>query len=287
MGTGAGYQIRKLIEPDLFPRNPTNKQIYSKYFPKSVNRHQICVFGFEANPMYSKALRELEASYAMLLIPVRIYTDVVCDVDNPNVTLRGDLQLKTQIEWDVGFTAVNRTENKQTLKTNLHSVDIVSWFRHMLSVVASNVEPVIVVKSDLVGNGHDAAVISSFLSAGLLCNITALYGKRVSGDWWAIIEHQLRNSSCNTAYFHLDDKYGNEFGELPLPHLINEKKYYAEGVLLRPGMSKEIFLIKNGTAHAFPNWGTFVAGGYNITDVRHIHPVEMANIPRGAPVGSS
>lgn len=74
--------------------------------------------------------------------------------------------------------------------------------------------------------------------------------------------------------------YGLKVGSF----LLKEKKVYTEGMLMRAGNSREIFLMRNGTLHAFPNWDTFVSGGYEGKHIRPIPPVEWADIPVGSPL---
>ena len=64
-GTNIGHQIRKVYEPRLYPKNPT-EAVFARYLGPPENRTGVCSYGFEANSLHEDRLRALEAAYAAL-----------------------------------------------------------------------------------------------------------------------------------------------------------------------------------------------------------------------------
>jgi Methyltransferase FkbM domain len=81
LGTNVGVQIKKLYEPHLYPAAPF-LSIFDKYFgpyEKSVNRSNVCSFGFEPNPHWAAQLQDIDAAYNRAGFPVVIFTETaVC-----------------------------------------------------------------------------------------------------------------------------------------------------------------------------------------------------------------
>jgi len=123
----------------------------------------------------------------------------------------------------------------------------------------------------------------SFLNFhGIMAKYSEQYTKQMVHDVNAyknLFFQMVLNTICEI-YPEQSMLYGLKVGSF----MLKEKRYYEEGSLLRPGNSREIFLLRNGSVHAFPNWDTFVAGGYEGKAVRPIPPVEWADIPVGSPI---
>jgi hypothetical protein len=140
---------------------------------------------------------------------------------------------------------------------------------------------------------EDATVesdVSNFLSNkipflnyyGVFANFTAKYSKQNVHDMNAyrgLFLQMLLNTVCD-----ISPEQSMLFGSKVGSFQLKEKKIYEEGSLMRPGNSREIFLMSNGSLHAFPNWDTFVAGGYESRNVRPVPPIEWSDIPMGKPL---
>ena len=63
VGSNRGIQVRKLFEPNLFPRSRTFLNLIDKYFGERRNSSQVCAVGFEPNPVHEDHLLQTAAAY--------------------------------------------------------------------------------------------------------------------------------------------------------------------------------------------------------------------------------
>jgi hypothetical protein len=65
VGSNIGIQVRKLFEPELYPRSLT-LPLYDAYFgPSDENRNKlVCAVGFEPNPRHTSHLRHIEEAHS-------------------------------------------------------------------------------------------------------------------------------------------------------------------------------------------------------------------------------
>ena len=216
MGTNIGHQIRKLYEPQIYRHKPVDDIVYKKYFPTSVDRKTICAFGFEANPIHTKRLKELEESYRILNVPVWIYTDVVCGDREGNKTFYRDIAAANRHEIGAGITTETLRDKVHLHPLQVREIDMSTWFYKILRDHTLGLNPVIIMKSDI--EKADEMVLGHLLKTGILCNITAFYSEHIRSNWWTAAERRLRAAGCKTEYIYLDDEIGDD--SLPLPHLI-------------------------------------------------------------------
>ena len=66
LGTNVGVQIRKIFEPQLYPGGAVLPR-FDKYF--GTKRSNVCVFGFEPNPVHMNVLKQLQDTYRALVCP--------------------------------------------------------------------------------------------------------------------------------------------------------------------------------------------------------------------------
>ena len=66
VGSNIGVQIRKLFEPELYPKANILRHFEESFGSPEFRRSEdsdVCAFGFEANPQHFKRLKSLEACY--------------------------------------------------------------------------------------------------------------------------------------------------------------------------------------------------------------------------------
>ena len=85
MGTNRGMQIRKLYEPELYPKG-TMHNLYIKYFGEQYNKSQICTFGFEPNKMHEERLQNLSKGYNSMGYHNVIFTETAVGARHGNIS---------------------------------------------------------------------------------------------------------------------------------------------------------------------------------------------------------
>jgi hypothetical protein len=85
IGANIGMHSRFLFEQNKYPNNGYSKNMFNIYFPNVLNRSDICVIGFEANPLHRKRLDQIEAYYSKMNYKVKYFTIGAGDEDNTNL----------------------------------------------------------------------------------------------------------------------------------------------------------------------------------------------------------
>ena len=207
MGTNIGHQIRKVFEPHLYQGNPT-ESIFERYFGK--NREDVCVFGFEANPIHSSRLKALEHAYRNQGYEVTIHTETAVSTRAGDVSFYRDPGASIHNEWGAGLTLDIVADKANPIIVNVSAIDMAEWMRVHIPLSA-----VVVMKSDI--EGHDETVLSHLYSHNQLCRVSAVYGEHMSSEWFSNTLNKLANDGCKTEMIMLDDESGND--NLPLPSM--------------------------------------------------------------------
>ena len=63
VGSNRGIQVRKLFEPNLFPKATKFLNLIDKYFGEKRNSSQVCAVGFEPNPVHEDHLLRTAGAY--------------------------------------------------------------------------------------------------------------------------------------------------------------------------------------------------------------------------------
>ena len=213
MGTNIGHQIRKVYQPELYPKNPT-EELFLKYFGK--DRGNVCAFGFEANPVHEPRLKLLEKSMQLWGKRVHIFTSTAVSVQCTNVTFYEDPGAALHNQWGASLTTGTIADKNSLVSVTVPSIDIAVWMKNaVLSryIPPGALNPSIVMKSDI--ENHDMVVLSHLLSSGVLCDVSLVYGEHMTEVWLKSMNDILHLANCSTVLRYLDDESGDN--SLPLP----------------------------------------------------------------------
>ena len=114
VGTNIGVQIRKLFEPEKYPRALQLHRIFNSMFgdiPKrlkstSDGEHIVCAVGFEPNPHHTRYLKQIESSYQKCGWNVKIMTETAVSDEEGTSTFYSDESFKN-MEWGGGILSPN------------------------------------------------------------------------------------------------------------------------------------------------------------------------------------
>ena len=117
---------------------------------------------------------------------------------------------------------------------------------------------------------------------------------KYSSDALGIRTFTIKQYDCNMKAWNNDwapDRWVKAIHNQRKPYLISQEvppadvcAVYHNGQLVQASGQQEVFIILDGSKHSFPNWDTFVGGGW---DADHIHPIEittLSKIPKGEDV---
>jgi hypothetical protein len=216
MGTNIGHQIRKLYEPALYPGNPT-EPIFAKYFGEAWQRDGVCAFGFEANPVHEVTLQRLERAYHAWGRRVQLFTSTAVSNTYANVTFYEDPGAEVHHQWGASLSTATLSDKEHLRAVTVPSIDMACWMKqHVLARYVppgGTLPPAVVMKSDI--ENHDMTVLSHLLSAGVLCDVSFVYGEHMEQHWLDAVKDILGRSNCTTDFVYLDDEGGAD--NLPLP----------------------------------------------------------------------
>ena len=117
---------------------------------------------------------------------------------------------------------------------------------------------------------------------GIFKNFTAYSADKMTDDKTAFKSLQTQlvlNTLCD-----ISPEQSMLFGSKVGSFMLHEKKHFEEGSLVRPGNSKEIYLYRNESLHAVPNWDTFLHEGFKSEHVKAIPPDIFNALILGAPL---
>ena len=213
MGTNIGLQIRKLYEPCYFSGNPV-EQIFKQLFHQ--HRGEVCTFGFEANPVHTVVLKNLQNSFRKIGFRVKIYTETPVSTSVLNTSFYLDPGANSHHQWGASLTTEHLADRDHLNSVNLTSIDIASWMNETIFSRFSIDEepPMIIMKSDI--EGFDERVLTHLHNQGFLCMIRFIYGEHMSENWLRAVRSSLKQNNCFTEIQYLDDEEGYEY--FPLPH---------------------------------------------------------------------
>ena len=78
VGSNIGVQVRKLFEPNRYPNAPIHS-LFKKTFSKA---KKLCALGFEANPLHTKRLKEIQNCYYRKKWNIHFFTERVVSTSN-------------------------------------------------------------------------------------------------------------------------------------------------------------------------------------------------------------
>ena len=196
VGTNIGVQIRKLFEPEKYPRAYVHP-IFNSMFGDIPERlrstpnegHMVCAIGFEPNSHHTSYLKEVESSYQNCGWKVKILTETAASDKQGTSTFYSDESYKN-MEWGGGIlspsinnVAVESKEDKtEEIPTYFEEVELVRLSDFLKNTVATRKlpnfpslnlpPPNVVMKMDIEGSEVD--VIPDLLYTGGLQYINNL-----------------------------------------------------------------------------------------------------------------
>jgi hypothetical protein len=205
-GTNVGIQIRKLYEPELFPKAKIRPH-FDKYFGTTDQRRQnVCSFGFEPNSNHSAHLQTLERAYNDMGWRTRIFVETAIGPKPTTMYLKRDPNAD-RMHW--GSRMI-----KNGAGDPIPVVGVVDFFRNAL-VWDDESEHVIVMKVDI--EGMDTALLAELAFSGQLCRASFVYVEHFTETSSAELTALLKAAGCKTLVMHMDDEtYYNQVN-LPLP----------------------------------------------------------------------
>ena len=130
MGTNIGIQLRKLYEPQFYPKAVVKDQ-FELNFGRS-SRRRVCAVGFEPNIHHTATLLALERAYQAAGFPLVIFTETAISWKDEMLTFFFDLGNKDMNEW--GASLVNYNASKDTMSTSnytVHAINAGNFFHHI------------------------------------------------------------------------------------------------------------------------------------------------------------
>lgn len=179
VGTNTGLQLRKLFEPDQYPKAEI-LPFYDRYFGNFQTRQAnlkldpkyICAVGFEPNPKHVNRLYSLQDAYKRCGWSVNIFTQTAVSDRAGNTTFfRGDS--RDPLDRTGGILADwhwVRTDQRETVR----KITLSSFFESFIlnrtkSVRYSNDDPKILLKLDT--EGSEIEILCDMLIHGMLKHI--------------------------------------------------------------------------------------------------------------------
>ena len=185
VGTNIGVQIRKLFEPEKYPKAYVHP-IFDSKFGNITERlkftpdggNTVCAVGFEPNPHHTSYLKEVESSYSKCGWRVKIMTETAASDKNGRTTFYSDESYKN-MEWGGGVLpphinsiAVEQKDNTAMQDfTNVALVRLSDFLKHTVATrklpfvpPSNSISPNVVMKMDIEGSEVD--VIPDLLFTG-------------------------------------------------------------------------------------------------------------------------
>ena len=190
VGTNIGVQIRKLFEPQKYPKANATHVIYERFFgpigAQSLGtRCRVCAIGFEPNPHHRARLVELQARYRAAGVGVLVFAAAASDSDGTTQLALGNANKKDPWE-DLGasaaesWTAIRRTPTKSDPRREglldtvpVRKVDL-SRLVHSIHrrLAARSPKGRILMKLDV--EGLEFALLPAMIRSQALCTINAM-----------------------------------------------------------------------------------------------------------------
>ena len=127
LGTNLGVQIRKLYQPEGYPKAPILPFFDTFFGSNSQSRRHVCAVGFEPNNVHTSRLISLQQHYRNASFPCVIFTDAAIGTEDGTIDFYNDPTVS--IEW--GASTIN-WQNNTVAATSL-SVDANRFFHQTIS----------------------------------------------------------------------------------------------------------------------------------------------------------
>ena len=172
VGTNIGVQIRKLLEPHLYPKASSLRFFEDAYGPPP--RYSVCAIGFEPNPYHNQRLNQLQTElnqvgFSVLILPVG------AGVSQGRLTFK-----KLQpTNWGcdaLGISFAATSTSVQNQKGSLTTAPVLSFadvLDHIIRRRSSGRRAVVAMKLD--PEGAEDGIVHALLDRNLMCGVHSLY----------------------------------------------------------------------------------------------------------------
>lgn len=174
MGTNIGVQIRKLYQPQGYPKAKI-LSYYDQYFGEIglKNRKNVCAIGFEGNAIHTPRLLELQDAYTKVGYPVVIFTDTAVWTSEGTMNFYRDHQAaKDKHEWGASTVPWLKGANY----TTAISIDMNHLMHRIHALWASSSSHTnnsrTVAKMDIEGSEYE--VLPHMITHGSICMIDVM-----------------------------------------------------------------------------------------------------------------
>jgi hypothetical protein len=177
IGSNIGVQVRKLFEPEKYPRAAVLRkfdQVFGPPAARLANGAQgLCAFGFEANPSHWPRLKEIEKAYSLRGWRVHFFPSAA-GIRDGNITLWSDNEFRHK-EWGAS-TAVSSRSHSKGARTpfQVPVTDLAKFIlgeihgRAMPDSVQGRPPPHVLMKLDI--EGGEYTVLRKLTDSGALCS---------------------------------------------------------------------------------------------------------------------
>ena len=170
-GTNRGVQIRKLFEPDKYPKAPFTSFFQKSFGNESEIRKNVCVFGFEPDPTFTESLSMLESCYKSKGWRTEIYTETGVGPENTQTTFYVD---NTPLHLGSSFIA---RHGRTARKVMVPIID----FKEFLTMLSErklpsrdgSIEPRMLMKVDV--EATEYSIMHALVNSGLICMFDEVY----------------------------------------------------------------------------------------------------------------
>lgn len=171
LGTNLGVQIRKLYQPEGYPKAPV-LPIFDTFFGNnSRSRRNVCAVGFEPNRVHTERLINLQQRYRNSSYPCVIFTDTAIGTEDGTIDFYNDPSISIQwgastIKWQnntVATTSLLVDANRFLHQTILHWKKTSSYTNKTKVIAKMDIE------------GGEFEVIPTMLAHGSLCLIDFMF----------------------------------------------------------------------------------------------------------------
>jgi len=217
MGTNIGIQIRKVYQPELFPKSGM-LPIFDKYFGPKASRLRpgaVCSVGWEPNPAHTPVLERLEDSYNRCGWKVKMHTQTGVGAHhlenhfkNKDSLKKGDgIGGKIIDSWKEG----DGTTSVATIRIADFINNVVAT-RRLPKTKGQELPPAVIMKLDV--EGKEMEVIPDLVLSGALAHIDTLHV-----DWHLSINWQDPEARKTKDAIELFTRLGNRFNISHVAHV--------------------------------------------------------------------
>jgi FkbM family methyltransferase len=217
IGTNIGVQIRKLFEPQKFPKALILPYFESFYGPASQRSSRVCAIGMEPNPKWTTKLSKLQSDYQQKGYNVIIFTETAANIHNKNLTFYTTPFEKVENnEWGSSLIAWD----KRMIATTAGSISLSSLIQLIQYRKGKTENSVTFMKLDV--EGAEFEILSDLIFSGSICFV-----KQITVEWHPTFRPEIsppkdltttinwlikRKNNCPSELIELDDESYHNFG---------------------------------------------------------------------------